>query len=129
MEICITCSKLEVIIKINKMRTMLLNSGRILLQPAGAGLRPVLLLHRGQEDKGVVKAPWEPEGTSCRDLEEYNENRRLTLVLRLLHARVLHPPKPPWTLPGDSFLHGQVICPRRTMWLIFTARFEGLRIT
>lgn len=52
MEICITFSKLEVIIKINKMRTMLLNSGRILLLAAGAGPRPVLLLHRGQEDKG-----------------------------------------------------------------------------
>lgn len=50
MEICITCSKLEVIIKINKMRTMLLNSGSILLPAAGAGLRPVLVLHRGQKD-------------------------------------------------------------------------------
>lgn len=103
MEICITCSKLEVIIKINKMRTMLLNSGRILLPAAGAGLRPVLLLHGGQEDKGVAKALWELAGTSCRDLGNAMGIDVSPWYSGYGMQKSLHPPKSPWTLPVTHF--------------------------
>lgn len=108
---------------------MLLNSGRILLPAASAGLRPVLLLHRGQGDKGVAKALWELEGTSCRDLRQRNGDRPLVLGLRLLHAGVPISPKATVDPICGSFLHSQIVCPIRTKWLIFTTKFKVLRIT
>lgn len=79
---------------------MLLNSGRILLPAAGAGLRPVLLLHGGQEDKGVAKALWEPEGTSCRDL---GNAMGTDFSPCYSCGSPYNQPKPPWTLPVTHF--------------------------
>lgn len=86
MEICITCSKLKVIIKINKMRTMLLNPGCSPPPAAGSALR----LHPPPE--GLTRTPrGRPRGRSLPVTPSLHGGGSEMLVNP--HGRLL-PPRP-----------------------------------